>query len=133
MYLVDTFTIYAASAIAANTVVRCIFAATLPLAGPALYARLGLGWGNSLLGFVGLAFAPSSFFLIKHGEKIRTNPRFQPKLGLTRLDVCFDAARASEAQTPNDSPDPRNSTTSMQLLTAIHRYPDALVPIGALE
>lgn len=58
MYLFDTYTIYAASAIGANTVVRCIFAATLPLAGPALYARLGLGWGNSLLGFIGLALAP---------------------------------------------------------------------------
>ncbi|RJE21054.1 resistance protein [Aspergillus sclerotialis] len=43
MYLIDAYTIYTASAIAANTVVRSIFGATIPLAGNALYDRLGLG------------------------------------------------------------------------------------------
>ena len=80
MYLVDAYTLYAASAIAANTVIRSIFGTCIPLAGPALYARLGLGWGNSLLGFIALAFAPFSLLILKYGEKIRTNPRFQPKL-----------------------------------------------------
>jgi MFS family permease len=51
-YLVDAFTIYAASALAANTVVRSIMGALLPLAGQSMYAALGLGWGNSLLGFI---------------------------------------------------------------------------------
>jgi MFS family permease len=80
MYLIDTFTIYAASAIGANTVVRSVFGATIPLAGPALYNRLGMGWGNSLLGFIAIAFAPGALMLIKFGESIRTNPKFQPKL-----------------------------------------------------
>lgn len=80
MYLIDTFTIYAASAIAANTVIRSLFGAIVPLAGPALYARLGLGWGNSLLGFIAIAFAPFTILLIKFGAKIRTNPKFQPRL-----------------------------------------------------
>lgn len=80
IYLVDAFTLYAASAIAASTVVRSIFGTTIPLAGPALYARLGLGWGNSLLGFIALAFAPTSILLLKYGEKIRTNPKFRPTL-----------------------------------------------------
>ncbi|TVY15569.1 Efflux pump radE [Lachnellula arida] len=80
MYLVDAFTIYAASALATNTVVRSLFGATIPLAGPKLYASLGLGWGNSLLAFIALAFSPSPFLLIKYGERIRTHPSFQPKL-----------------------------------------------------
>lgn len=42
-YLVDSFTIYAASALAANTVVRSIIGALLPLAGQSMYAALGLG------------------------------------------------------------------------------------------
>lgn len=46
-YLVDAFTIYAASAMAANTVLRSLAGAFLPLAGPAMYRRLGLNWGNS--------------------------------------------------------------------------------------
>jgi hypothetical protein len=79
-YLVDAFTIYASSAIAACTIVRSILGALLPLAGPSMYAALGYGWGNSLLGFLALAMVPVPFLLIKYGEAIRTNPRFQVKL-----------------------------------------------------
>ncbi|RMZ78217.1 hypothetical protein DV738_g4024, partial [Chaetothyriales sp. CBS 135597] len=78
-YLVDVFTIYAASAIAANTVLRSLLGAFLPLAGPSMYDALGLGWGNSLLGFIGAAMAPVTYLFYKYGEKIRTHPRFQVK------------------------------------------------------
>ena len=79
MYLVDTFTVFAASAIAANVVVRSIFAAVVPLGATRLYAELGIGWGNSLLAFIALAFLPIPFLLIRYGERIRTSPRFQVK------------------------------------------------------
>ena len=76
-YLVDAFTIYAASAIAASTVLRSLMGAFLPLAGPKLYAKLGLGWGNSLLGFIAVAMAPVSWIFFKYGERIRKSPKFQ--------------------------------------------------------
>jgi multidrug resistance protein len=76
-YLVDAFTIHAASAIAANTVLRSIFGAVLPLAGLDMFDALGLGWGNSLLGFIGVAFIPIPLFFRFYGERIRTNPKFQ--------------------------------------------------------
>lgn len=79
-YLVDAFTTYAASAMAANTVLRSLGGALLPLSARRLYSALGYGWGNTLLGFVALAFVPVVFFLVKYAEKIRTNPRFQVKL-----------------------------------------------------
>lgn len=79
-YLVETYTIYAASALAANTVVRCVFGLTIPLAGPDLYSRLGFGWGNTLLGFLALIVPPASLWLLKSGERIRKNPRFIPEL-----------------------------------------------------
>jgi hypothetical protein len=71
MALVDTFTIYAASALASNTVVRSIFGAVLPLCGLKMYDKLGLGWGNSLLGFIAVAMIPASFLLLKYGEALR--------------------------------------------------------------
>lgn len=80
MYLVDAFGIYAASAIATNTVVRSLFGATLPLAGRPLYSTLGYGWGNSLLAFIALVLSPIPVLLVRYGERIRTNPRFQPDL-----------------------------------------------------
>ena len=79
-YLVDAFTIHAASAIAANTIVRSLMGALLPLAGPAMYQTLGLGWGNSLLGFIAMALLPIPVLLTRYGERIRTNPRFQIKM-----------------------------------------------------
>jgi MFS family permease len=76
-YLVDAFTIHAASAIAANTVLRSIFGALFPLFGLSMYDAMGLGWGNSLLGFISLAFIPVPIFFRYYGERIRTNPKFQ--------------------------------------------------------
>jgi len=78
-YLVDAFTIYSASVIAANTVMRSLLGALLPLAGPSMYKALGLGWGNSLLGFIALAMLPLPYIFWKYGERIRTNPRFAIK------------------------------------------------------
>lgn len=77
-YLVDVFTVHAASAMAANTVLRSVVAAVLPLAGPPLYRKLGYGWGNSLLGFISLLMVPVPFFFLRHGEWLRT--RFVVKL-----------------------------------------------------
>ncbi|KAF1971369.1 MFS general substrate transporter [Bimuria novae-zelandiae CBS 107.79] len=76
-YLVDAFTVHAASAIAANTVLRSIFGAFLPLAGLDMFDALGLGWGNSLLGFIALALIPVPVFFRYRGERVRTNPKFQ--------------------------------------------------------
>lgn len=79
-YLVDAFPEYAASATAAGTIVRSIVGAVLPLAGPSMYAKLGLGWGNTLLAFLALACLPLPFWLMKYGEHVRTHPDWQVKL-----------------------------------------------------
>lgn len=76
-YLVDAFTIYAASAMAANTVFRSLAGALLPLAGQKMYNTLGLGWGNSLLGFIALALCPLPIVFYAFGERIRTSERFR--------------------------------------------------------
>lgn len=78
-YFVDCFTVYAASAIAANTVLRSLMGAFLPLAGPKMYQALGLGWGNSLLGFVAVVMVPVTVLFYWKGEAIRKHPRFQVK------------------------------------------------------
>ena len=77
VYLVDAYTIYAASAMAANTVLRSLVGAFLPLAGPSMYNKLGLGWGNSLLAFIAIALWPVSILFYKYGERIRTSKRFK--------------------------------------------------------
>ncbi|KAF4997658.1 hypothetical protein FGRMN_3690 [Fusarium graminum] len=61
----------AASVLAANNLLRYLFAAFLPLAGQAMFDRLGLGWGNSLLGFICLLLAPIPGIFQIYGEALR--------------------------------------------------------------
>jgi len=77
LYIIDAFSIYAASGLAANTVIRSIMGAVLPLAGQSMYNKLGLGWGNSLLAFIALAFLPVPWVILKYGERLRK--RFEIK------------------------------------------------------
>lgn len=70
--LIDTFTIYSASAVAATTIARSVFGAVLPIFGLRMYKALGLGWGNSLLGFIGVVMIPVSVLLVRHNEFLRT-------------------------------------------------------------
>jgi len=77
MYLVDTYTRYSASALAANTILRSVVGAVLPLAGQPMYDALGLGWGNSVLAFFALTFISLPWLFFKYGEKLRDRFRVQ--------------------------------------------------------
>ena len=70
-YLVDCYPVYAASAIATNTVLRSLVGMLLPLAGPSMYENLGLGWGNSLLGFICIAMIPVPTLIYRYGARLR--------------------------------------------------------------
>ena len=70
-YLVHSYGIYAASAMAGNAVVRSFMGGTLPLAGPALYKALGPNWAGTLLGLLEVMIIPIPFVFYKYGHKIR--------------------------------------------------------------
>ncbi|KAL4874982.1 major facilitator superfamily domain-containing protein [Aspergillus karnatakaensis] len=70
-YVIDCYPKYAASANATLTATRSLLGALLPLAGPAMFDALGLGWGNSLLGFLALAFVPVPIVFTRYGKTIR--------------------------------------------------------------
>ncbi|TVY90092.1 MFS transporter [Lachnellula willkommii] len=72
-YIIDSFPSFAASGVAALTVSRSLFGAFLPLAGPPMYSALGLGWGNSVLGFVALGLIPAPLLIYTFGGRIRKN------------------------------------------------------------
>ncbi|GKT40311.1 efflux pump rdc3 [Colletotrichum spaethianum] len=73
-YLIDAFEGYAASAVGANAVFRGVAGALIPLSGLGLYEGLGWGWGNSLLAFLALAFAPLPLVYGVYGARIRSMP-----------------------------------------------------------
>jgi hypothetical protein len=70
-YAIDIAGDYAASVLAALVTVRCLFGTFLPLAGPQMYAFLGLGWGNSLLGFIALVLIPVPLGIYRFGDRLR--------------------------------------------------------------
>ncbi|KAK2612517.1 MFS transporter fsa7 [Conoideocrella luteorostrata] len=73
IYLVDSFGVQAAaSALAANLFVRSPFGAFLDLAASPLYSKIGLGWGNSVLGFITLGFIPVPWLFYRYGGYLRT-------------------------------------------------------------
>ena len=78
-YFIDAAGVYAASAMAGLTATRCLFAAFLPLAAPQMYEKLGLGWGNSLLGFIALGLIPAPALIYRYGGQIRA--KYPIKLG----------------------------------------------------
>lgn len=76
-FLVDSYTRYAASAVAAATVLRSLAGFGFPLFAPSLYAKLDYGWGNTMLAFIGVLIGwPGPILLWKYGEKLRAKSTF---------------------------------------------------------
>ncbi|GAA5855824.1 hypothetical protein JCM8547_000375 [Rhodosporidiobolus lusitaniae] len=77
-YLIDAYYILAASALAANAVVRSIFGAVFPLFGRQMFNGMGTNWALCLIAFVALALAPIPFVFYYYGARIRQNSTFAP-------------------------------------------------------
>lgn len=72
---------FAASAIAANTVLRSAAGAAAPLFTKQMFGALGIGGGGSLVGGVGAVLAVIPFAFYKYGRKIRERSKFAPTEG----------------------------------------------------
>ncbi|KAF2816391.1 MFS general substrate transporter, partial [Mytilinidion resinicola] len=70
-YLGMGYPAYPASIFAGNALFRASFGASFPLFAPALFHRLGIGPGNSLLGGIAICFVPIPFIFHYYGERIR--------------------------------------------------------------
>ena len=57
-YMMDTYTIYCASAIAATVLLRSVLAAAFPLFSPVMFRALGDQWASSVFAFLALAIMP---------------------------------------------------------------------------
>jgi len=76
-YIVDAYTRFAASGVAAATVLRSLAGFGFPLFAPYMYRALDYGWGNSLLAFVAIGLGiPAPFMLWKFGEALRARSKF---------------------------------------------------------
>ncbi|KAL3485197.1 major facilitator superfamily domain-containing protein [Aspergillus germanicus] len=67
---------YSASALAANGFLRYTLGGSSPLFTLPMYNNLGYSWAGSLLGFLGIAFAPLPFVFYRYGERIRKSSAY---------------------------------------------------------
>lgn len=70
---------YAASAIAANTIMRSACGAAAPLFTVQMFHSMGVGGGGSLVGGVAAVLAIIPFMFYKYGAAIRARSRFNPR------------------------------------------------------
>ncbi|GAA5921435.1 hypothetical protein JCM3775_003047 [Rhodotorula graminis] len=77
-YLIDSYTLLAASVLAANAVLRSLFGFAFPLFTRDMFDGMGTQWALTLIAFVSLALAPIPFVFYYYGAHIRRNSTFAP-------------------------------------------------------
>ncbi|KAE8152314.1 major facilitator superfamily domain-containing protein [Aspergillus avenaceus] len=78
-YLFDAYTIYGASALAANSILRSVLSAVFPLFTSSMYDALGIHWASSIPAFFALACVPFPFILYRYGHIIRKRCPYSAK------------------------------------------------------
>jgi len=75
-YLIDAYTIFAASVLAGNGILRSLFGAAFPLFTMQMYSGLGVHWATTIPAFLALACLPAPFLLYKYGAAIRKKCKY---------------------------------------------------------
>ncbi|CAI4213267.1 unnamed protein product [Parascedosporium putredinis] len=75
-YLVDSYTLFSASALASTVIIRSLFAMAFPLFTPYMYRNLGIHWASSIPAFLSLACVPFPFVFHKFGPTIRKKCKY---------------------------------------------------------
>ena len=79
-YLIDTFQRYSASAVATNTFLRSVFAASFPLFINPMYHNLGIPWASSVFAFFAVALIPIPFLFTTYGKQLRARGKYSANI-----------------------------------------------------
>ncbi|POR34074.1 Putative MFS-type transporter [Tolypocladium paradoxum] len=108
-YLIDSYVIFAASVLAANSILRSLFGAIFPLFTTYMYNDLGIHWASSVPAFLALACVPFPFLFYKYGARIRAKCEFAAEaahiLEMMRskhADITEDEAVAEAEETEKE-------------------------------
>ncbi|QIW97000.1 hypothetical protein AMS68_002518 [Peltaster fructicola] len=96
-YILDAYLMFAASAVAANTIMRSLFGAVFPLFATYMFDGLGVQWAMTLLGCVAALLTPMPFIFYHFGKRIRATSKFAPA-----PDVEQDKQRDEESRGASD-------------------------------
>lgn len=77
-YLVDSYLMFAASAIAGNTFLRSLAGAGFPMFSRYMFDGMGIQWASTLLGCVAAALVPIPVVFYLYGHKLRAKSAYAP-------------------------------------------------------
>ncbi|KAF7537525.1 hypothetical protein G7054_g3700 [Neopestalotiopsis clavispora] len=75
-YLTDCYERFSASALAANSLLRCIFGGSFAILADIMYSGLGTAWAVSVLGFIALALTPMPWVFYRYGPYLRSKSKY---------------------------------------------------------
>jgi len=79
-YIIDAFTLHAASALAATACLRSLAGFGFPLFAPAMFEKLGYGKADTILACLSIVLGcPVPFLFWKYGRRIRMSSKYAHK------------------------------------------------------
>lgn len=99
-YMVDSYTIYAASVLAANSALRSLFGAAFPLFTTYMYHNLGIHWASCIPAFLSVACIPFPIIFYIYGPRIRKRCTYaaEAEAFMQRLTAKHQVEQAQPAQ-----------------------------------
>ncbi|KAK9431225.1 major facilitator superfamily domain-containing protein [Lipomyces doorenjongii] len=77
-YIIESYLMFAASAVAANTFLRSGFGAGFPLFAGAMFKTLGVQWAGTLIGCIALILVPVPVLFYLYGKRLRKMSKYAP-------------------------------------------------------
>ena len=105
-YLVDTYTVYAGSAIAAATAIRSVFGAVFPLFTRIMFEKLGVHAGAAVPAALAAICVPFPFLFIRYGKQIREKAKFATEARALALKMMGPKAEEKKARPVSDGHGP---------------------------
>ncbi|CAI6240135.1 unnamed protein product [Periconia digitata] len=131
-YLIDAYTIFAASVLAANGIIRSLFGAAFPLFTSQMYSRLGIHWASSVPAFLALACLPFPFLFYKYGATIRKKCKYAAQSEAFMEKIRNKAAAANGTDKIDGDEDAGNDSDSSRT-RAEHHEPEDVAEQRAVD
>ncbi|KAJ5304658.1 uncharacterized protein N7443_004318 [Penicillium atrosanguineum] len=89
-YIIDSYLLFAASALAANSILRSLAGAGFPLFATYMFDTLGVNWASTLLGCVAALLTPLPILFYLYGPKLRARSNFATDYMMTAQAHTLD-------------------------------------------
>ncbi|KAL6898490.1 major facilitator superfamily domain-containing protein [Trichoderma evansii] len=94
-YLIDSYTIYAASVLGAAAMLRAFFGTAFPLFTDQMYENIGIHWASSISGFLTLVCLPFPFVMLEYGEMLRLKCKYAQESATLMAQMHAQASTGS--------------------------------------